>query len=169
MTFTDLLDYLRVANVQIVMDDVGGLRMRGGKELPPDIRAALSDHKPALREWVVAREALPPCARCGGHDRWWDHGVWRCLVCAPDALTMETQRVPNDAFPWVDWSAAPGPKHPRCLHQFGARTEGWQQCERCGYRCPTLDTPIRPREVVPVAPVAAVPEEETWNPSMADH
>jgi len=35
---------------------------------------------------------LPPCAVCGGADRWCDIDVWRCRACWPDPLTASARR-----------------------------------------------------------------------------
>jgi hypothetical protein len=32
-----------------------------------------------------------PCALCQGTTRWQDAGVWRCVACAPEPLTVHAR------------------------------------------------------------------------------
>ena len=64
-------------------------------ELLSEIRA----HKAALVALLQPAETPPeplssgyPCVSCGGGTRWDDTGIWRCVVCWPEPLTMAARR-----------------------------------------------------------------------------
>jgi hypothetical protein len=80
---------------------------------------------------------LPPCAVCGGADRWCDIDVWRCRVCAPVPLTAQARAVSVPEWPPT---LPPPVAHvtvgvtPVCFHHWETAQEGTATCLRCGLR-----------------------------------
>ena len=62
----------------------------------PELPDVTHDPSVILDEATAQTEApphdLPPCAVCGGADRWLDIDVWRCRACWPDPLTASARR-----------------------------------------------------------------------------
>jgi hypothetical protein len=109
----DLLAELRSLGVTLTLSPERRLRYKAPRGvITPELFEAIQTHREPLldlvergeeRATVEQEEAhpaadspqLPPCALCGGDERWDDHNVLRCVACYPPGSmtlkrTMET-------------------------------------------------------------------------------
>lgn len=103
MTPGAVLDRLTALGASLTPTPEGTLRYRGPAYLLPaeeqqeldTLKKELGQYKTAiLAQLTPGREsaaALPPCAVCGGVDRWCDVEVWRCRTCWDSPLTIQAR------------------------------------------------------------------------------
>jgi hypothetical protein len=109
MTALDLFKDLQTLGVVLTPAPDGTIRYKAPHGVMTDeLCEAIRTHKEALRALIEGCEevtpephapaiatSLPPCALCGGAERWDDHGILRCVTCYPPGSmtlqrTMET-------------------------------------------------------------------------------
>jgi hypothetical protein len=99
MTAATLLQNLHDQDVRFTAVD-GLLEIDGPEDvLTPEVLQTLTDYKPELVALLSAPSDLPPCAVCGGTDRWQDLDVWRCATCERLPLTADARALPRPPWP----------------------------------------------------------------------
>lgn len=149
MNAATLLQRLTTAGVHLTVDD-GALEIDGPEPILTDalLRTIKTYKREILAQLTPAEKVplpdLPPCAVCGGVDRWCDMDVWRCRTCWPSPLTAQARTPRPGARPQAlplglrtVVAAATVPRvAPPCLHVWEQLTPRQACCVQCGVEIP---------------------------------